>query len=257
MAEKGRMINNYDILYLFGGDTDNHFVRQMIEKGCTPTKDSNAFPRFLINGDAREIYFDKNKEDRVGKFSCLGVWKNLMNQKRAISKEPLAKAIGLKNLAEGKNIVDMSCGTGKDTLLLLNFGFKVSAYERNEIIYTLLDYYFSLLENEKSFPKERFKLSYGNPAVLELPFNPDVFYFDPMYGVEANKKAAPRAQMAMFRNFVGVDLDFEDCLKKAFGLARNRVVLKRPSKSKVLLPESFSHSIHGKSTRYDVYLTGG
>lgn len=250
------MINNYDILYLFGGDTDNHFVRQMIEKGCTPTKDSNAFPRFLFNDDGREIYFEKNKEDRVGKFNCLGVWNNILRQKKAISKEPFAKAIGLKNLAEGKNIVDMSCGTGKDALLLLNFGFKVYAYERNEIIHTLLGYYFSLLKNEKSFPSENFKLSYGNPTELELPFTPDVFYYDPMYGDEANKKAAPRAQMAMFRQFVGVDLDFEECLKKAFGLANNRVVLKRPSKSKILFPKRFSHSILGKSTRYDVYLTG-
>ena len=148
----------------------------------------------------------------------------------------------------------MSCGTGKDSLLMLRFGISIDAYERNPVIYYLLCFYQQLMSSIDDFPSNKLSIHLGSPTENKIPIKPDVIYFDPMYGDGAIKKAAPRSQMASFRKFVGVDQDYLEELSKAIQLAVNRVVLKRPMNSKVLLGEKFSHSIFGRSTRYDVYM---
>ena len=148
----------------------------------------------------------------------------------------------------------MSCGTGKDSTLLLSFGGKVLAFERNEVIYNLLCFYFHCLGELSDFPKDRLQLINGEFGSSVIDVVPDVIYFDPMYAKVANKKAAPRRQMQEFRSFVGVDNDYLSQFEKALAVAKNRVVLKRPIKSPIVMEEKCSHSIFGKSTRYDVYL---
>ena len=226
----------------------------MVEKGLIATNDRSLLPRYLITDDENDIYYENLDGERVGKFEWVKLWKRLMRQSNSITKEPLAKAIGLKNIKEKTLIWDMSCGTGKDTLLLLKFGCRVHAFERNKIIYNLLLYHFHRMESVQNFPLEMLSLTFGAPMQVGLIDKPKVIYFDPMYAESANKKSAPRAQMAMFRQFVGEDIVFETHLEFAFTLASERVVLKRSVKSPVLYKNRFSHSIIGKSTRYDVYM---
>jgi 16S rRNA (guanine1516-N2)-methyltransferase len=254
MFNKVKMFNNNNILYLFGAKTDNHFVRHMVEKGLTLTDDPKLYPRFHVKLDEGEVFFEQSADESVGKFGWRKLWRKFLKQNNAVTKEPLAKAIGLKNISEKKLIVDMSCGTGKDSLLLTSFGATVHAFERNEVIYYLLLFHLLHFKESDCFPHYSFKLSLGSITDNTNTLSPEVIFFDPMYGEKANKKAAPRAQMVMFRNFVGEDSDFVEQLRKALKIAQNRVVIKRSMKSDILLKEDFSHSIVGKSTRYDVYM---
>ena len=243
-------------LYLFGGQTDNSFVQQMVEIGIKIAANEEEFPRLRIDEKNREIYFEESPKDfSVGKFELFSKWQYLKKSNQGKNKEPLAKAIGLKNFNTSKTILDMSCGTGKDALLLLSFGGNVIAYERNEIIYILLCYYRVVLNEVENFPAKNFRLYFGEAKFNQNLEDLDVIYFDPMYGDSANKKAAPRKQMQQFRDFVGEDTDFLGHLDWAIQTAKNRVVLKKSLKSSIDLPQFFSHSIVGKSTRYDVYLT--
>lgn len=226
----------------------------MVEKGLIPTDDDSFLPRYVISEQGDDIFYEGLDGERVGKFEWCKLWKRLFSQKNSIAKEPLAKAIGLKNLKNNQLIWDMSCGTGKDTLLLLKFGGIVQAFERNQQIFDMLLFHQYLMEDFSDFPSERLNIFLGAPLDLPHMISPQVIYFDPMYGDSASKKAAPRAQMAMFRDFVGEDVDFLEHLEFALNTARERVVLKRSIKSPILSKERFSHSIFGKSTRYDIYI---
>ena len=255
-------VNDNDILYLLTKETDNTFVRQMIEKGLVPTVESSDFPHFEISKDKVDIYYRhssstgvKNLTNSVGGFELLKLWRKFNRHGGSYRKEPFAKAIGFKNISQKKLVVDMSCGTGKDSLLLLSFGARLISFERDPVIYLLLFFYKLHLDLEDSFPKDRFQIINGTPSDYFFSENPSVIYFDPMYSAAANKKSAPRKHMAEFREFIGEDHDYKEHFGKALEVATERVVVKRPSKSSFIEDKKPSHSIIGKSTRYDVYLT--
>ena len=234
----------------------------MIEKGLVPTEDSSDFPYFDLSKDTADIYFrhsvysDGKKVVRsVGGFELLKLWRMLTRQSRSVRKEPFAKAVGLKNISQKKLIADMSCGTGKDSMLLLSFGANVIAFERDRVIFLLLSFYKLHLDLETNFPKDLFQIINATPSDYTFPNLPSVIYFDPMYSTAANKRAAPRKHMQEFREFIGDDDDYILHFTKAIKLASERVVVKRPLKAAPLGDIEPNHSISGKSTRYDVYLT--
>ena len=246
-----------ETLYLHGVHEDNSFVTEIKKYGLILTDDENLFPRFRIVEGKKEIYFEKSSEELelVGGFQLIKFWNRISKLPFSLKKEPLSKAIGQKNLKDTCLVLDMSCGTGKDTLLLLMMPPTVYACERNPILFIMLKYYFHELGKLESFPSSKLFLLFGTLDSIELPAEPDVIYFDPMYGNSANKKAAPRKQMAAFRNFLGIDEDYLYFLNKAINTSKNRVVLKKSIKAKKDESQAISHSIFGKSTRYDIYLT--
>jgi 16S rRNA (guanine1516-N2)-methyltransferase len=62
-----------------------------------------------------------------------------------------------------------------------------------------------------------------------------------------------KKDMRIFREIVGSDADQCELLEAALGFGANRVVVKRPSHAEPLRDE-VSHSIKGKTTRFDVYM---
>lgn len=165
----------------------------------------------------------------------------------ALSKEPLYKAIGLKKGLNLK-VVDATFGEGKDAMLLVHFGAKVTSFERNPYLAPLI---LSDLKNMNN-PKlnESFRFIYGDSRTISP--EGDVLYYDPMYAHSANTKAKPRKEIQVFREIVGNDTDNQEFLKWALS-KYSRVVVKRPLKGDYLM-DGASHSFKGKSTRYDVYL---
>jgi 16S rRNA (guanine1516-N2)-methyltransferase len=165
-------------------------------------------------------------------------------QKNSIFKDPLCKALGFKNSSQLEPVTDLTCGAMNDTLLMASYGVKVYAYERHPVIAALI---INALKNSQEKIKEMVDFQYGE--VKE--FRTKIAYFDPMYS-EKNKKTAPKKEMQIFRKLLSADDD-----AKAFALSVakkvKRLVVKRSNKAGYLL-ENPSHSIHGKSTRYDVYL---
>lgn len=172
-------------------------------------------------------------------------------QKYAISKEPLAKALGIKG--EMKPVIwDATCGTGKDSLLINYFGGVLTSFERNPAIYLLL------ADALRRYPLN-FKLVFADASRLyqelaAIELRPDVIYYDPMFPDKtgSKKSALPRKEMRIFKEMVGDDLDSQEFLEWALKTAKSRVVVKRALNAPPI-KASPSASYVGKSTRYDMY----
>lgn len=172
-------------------------------------------------------------------------------QQYALSREPLAKALGIKG--ENRPIIwDTTCGTGKDTLLINYFGGVLKSFERHPAIYLLL------ADAKRRFPLN-FELVFADASQLYAQMDndddrPDVIYYDPMYPEKtgSKKSALPRKEMRIFKEVVGEDLDSIEFLEWAMKTARSRVVVKR-ALSAPALKERPTASYEGKSTRYDMY----
>ncbi|MCY4524519.1 MAG: class I SAM-dependent methyltransferase [Halobacteriovoraceae bacterium] len=188
------------------------------------------------------------------KFDFVKRWHYLSRQNYAIRNQPLARALGLKNLA-GKKVLDATCGSGKDSLLFLFFGLSVHAYERNLFLAQLIED--ALQKGNADFVlgkvlREKFFFHRGDCREFSHEIIYDVIYYDPMY--EEKRKTLPRKEMQIIKNIVKDD-ENHDC--KAFfewsiGKSR-RLVVKRPLRGRTLFGNPHM-TYKGKSTRYDVYL---
>jgi 16S rRNA (guanine1516-N2)-methyltransferase len=90
---------------------------------------------------------------------------------------------------------------------------------------------------------------------------PDIVYLDPMYPDPHRKAALPKKGIQYLRLIVGTDTshDVATLLATAMRVARQRVVLKRPSYAShdVIAPDGRqlrpAHSYVGKSHRFDAF----
>ncbi len=184
-------------------------------------------------------------------------WDDLMayhqRQNYAVSKEPLAKAIGIKGRNDDHQskllVWDTTCGTGKDTVLLSHFGTHLVSFERHPAVYLLLR------DALRRFPLPSVDLKFGDARHFTITDDrrPDVIYYDPMYPAPEKKKSAlPRKEMRIFKAVVGDDSDSEEFLEWALKTAKQRVVVKRPLDADPI-KKNPTATYEGKSTRYDMY----
>lgn len=222
---------------------------------CKMTESDSIHGNFTFIDD-RLIYNSQEFLGKEGKifFDFIKEWKYHYKKNYSIKKEPLAKALGLKGGTETV-VWDLTCGTGKDSILMMSFGAKIKAFERSPVVGALLldakrkgdsD---SLLGPVLS---EKFELSIIDSNNIDLDEKPDVVYIDPMYP-HKKKKALPRKEMLIFREIVGDDEDSVELFNSACKMAKKRVVVKRPVYAPPLI-EKPSASYTGKSTRYDMYI---
>ncbi|WP_127716237.1 class I SAM-dependent methyltransferase [Halobacteriovorax sp. HLS] len=196
-----------------------------------------------------ELYY-RSKERGDIQFNLNELWASHQNKKYSINREPLAKSLGIKGQGM-THVWDLTCGSAKDSILILKFGARVTAFERNPSVAALL------LSAREKFNSNSFQINFGSALdYAELLKNdpPDVLYYDPMYPEEGKKKSAlPRKEMQVFRELVGNDLDEEEVFKWAKGSGVKRLVVKRGVKSPTLTARPSSKYI-GKSARYDLYI---
>ncbi|MBL6991757.1 MAG: class I SAM-dependent methyltransferase [Bacteriovoracaceae bacterium] len=192
-------------------------------------------------------------------FDFVKYWNYHKSQQYALSREPLYKALGLKKGVVSK-IWDLTCGTGKDSILMLYFGADIVAFERSPVIARLLeDAYQQALKdlNLSKVIEQRFHLNFCDPRSNSWPRideTPDIIFIDPMYTLSSTKptKSLPRKEMQIFRDVVGNDPDADDLFCWAKEHNPKRIVVKRAAKAPVLAPNP-QVSYRGKSTRYDMY----
>lgn len=169
--------------------------------------------------------------------------------------EMIVKAVGGR-AREPLTVVDATAGLGRDGFLLAAAGHRVTLIERHPAIAALLADGLARAARDADMAPvcARLHLLTGSAhqRLAELADRPDVIYLDPMFP-ERQKTALVKKEMRIFREVVGDDEDAEALLALALGVARKRVVVKRPRKAESIGIRRPSHQVVGTSSRFDVY----
>ncbi|WP_281857825.1 class I SAM-dependent methyltransferase [Litoreibacter halocynthiae] len=172
--------------------------------------------------------------------------------------QALAKAMGLR---AGKTpaIVDATAGLGRDAFLLASLGAQVTLIERSEHMHALLAQGMECAFKEGGEFRDiinRMTLLRGDAKDVLPDLSCEAILIDPMHPPRKNSALVKR-ELRQVREIVGTDDDAADLVRVALANARNRVVLKWPAKVDPIEGiRACSHQILGKSTRYDVFMTG-
>ena len=169
--------------------------------------------------------------------------------------QDIAKAVGLNKKAQ-LSVLDATAGLGRDAFVLARLGCTVALCERVGFVRSMLQdgLYRSTLHHEVAQITQRMTLLEGDIRHIQGEAQFDVVYLDPMYPHTEKSSAAAKKEMAFFRDLVGKDLDADDLLPYAMGLAEYRVVVKRPKGAPYLNNEEPTYQLEGKSGRFDIYV---
>jgi len=172
--------------------------------------------------------------------------------------QPIGRALGLKK-GIFPFVVDATAGLGRDAFILASLGCHGHMVERNPITHTLLEdglRRLALSGKNKFTNTKTLQLSYSDSRewLLSATQTIDIVYLDPMYP-HRSKSALVKKEMRILRKLVGDDIDVAALLETALGVAKQRVVVKRPKTAPPIGSIPPSHCIESKNTRFDVYLT--
>jgi 16S rRNA (guanine1516-N2)-methyltransferase len=171
-------------------------------------------------------------------------------------KHALARAAGF---AKGNipTIVDATAGLGRDAFLLACSGAQVTLLERSPEVHDLLRN--ALARAAAEGPElaavvARLTLILGDARDLLPGLRADTVIVDPMHPPRTNS-AIVKQEMRLLREMVGTDPDALELMQAALAADCKRVVLKWPLRAQPLEGlRKPSHSITGKTVRYDVFM---
>lgn len=190
--------------------------------------------------------------DTEGRKLSIDFVNNLQNyakKKGSLKTELISKAMGSGRY--GFSILDLSAGLGIDAIFLSQMGYRVTALERNPLLFLALNTAQQKLPSEQK-EKIQFEFASAQKFLEATQKSFDVIYFDPMFP-EKKKSALPRQEMIMFRDLVGSDDDATSVIQLALkSKTAKRVVVKRPLKAPLLF-ERPQNQIEGKLIRFDIY----
>lgn len=175
----------------------------------------------------------------------------------SIRGEAIARAVGLKGGQELR-VVDATAGFGTDAMMLASLGAQLRLIERSPVVAALLADGLARAAGDPGLAAATARVRLLRADAMEvlpelLAAEPaDVIYLDPMYP-EAGTKGQVKKEMQILRLLLGPPAEPAQLLELARGLAR-RVVVKRPVRAPRLAGPAPSHSLEGRSTRFDVYL---
>lgn len=172
--------------------------------------------------------------------------------------EMIVKAVAGRS-REPLQVVDCTAGLGRDGFLLAAAGFQVTLIERHPAVACLLlDGLWRAAQAEETAAVCARIQTWVGPAAAYLAGlipdqRPDVICVDPMFP-EREKTALVKKDMRIFRSLVGDDEDATALLEQALGVARKRVVVKRPRKAEPIGGRKPGYQLTGTSSRFDVYV---
>lgn len=171
--------------------------------------------------------------------------------------QDLPKAMGLR-AGKTPTIIDATAGLGRDAFLLASLGAQVTMIERSEKMHDLLRDGIERAAKEGGAFRDiidRMTLLKGDAKDLLPELSAESILIDPMHPPRKNT-ALVKLELRQVREIVGTDDDAAELVLVAIKHAQNRVVLKWPAKADPIAGIApCSHQIHGKSTRYDVFMT--
>ncbi|OAN90810.1 class I SAM-dependent methyltransferase [Sulfitobacter geojensis] len=172
--------------------------------------------------------------------------------------QDLAKAMGLRG-GKTPTIIDATAGLGRDAFLLASLGAEVTLIERSDKMHALLEQGMQRAAVEGGQLREiidRMTLLKGDAKDLLPDLSGESILIDPMHPPRKSN-ALVKQELRQVREIVGSDEDAADLVRVALANATKRVVLKWPAKADPIEGiRPCTHQILGKSTRYDVFMTG-
>ncbi|WP_386628811.1 class I SAM-dependent methyltransferase [Sulfitobacter geojensis] len=172
--------------------------------------------------------------------------------------QDLAKAMGLRG-GKTPTIIDATAGLGRDAFLLASLGAEVTLIERSDKMHALLEQGMQRAAAEGGQLREiidRMTLLKGDAKDLLPDLSGESILIDPMHPPRKSS-ALVKQELRQVREIVGSDEDAADLVRAALAKATKRVVLKWPAKADPIEGiRPCTHQIIGKSTRYDVFMTG-
>lgn len=186
----------------------------------------------------------------------------MRHRRNAGARELLGRAVGLQKKSTLR-VLDATAGLGTDAFVLADMGCEVLLCEREPVIAQLLS---SGLDAAAGSADPwlrgvvaRMQFCPGDAREVsqrQIQQEIDVIYLDPMFPPR-RKSAAVKKTMALFQRLLHGAIapqDADALLLWALQQGAARVVVKRPAKAPALAAQSASHTISGKSVRYDVYV---
>jgi len=168
----------------------------------------------------------------------------------------IGRAVGIVP-KETLKVLDVTAGLGRDAYIFATLGCDVTMLERSPIIVALLRDGLKRAAEQKEFSALRLKLIHDEAInylqQLDDSNYPDVIYCDPMFP-PLKKSAAVKKEMRVLKEVVGEDVNSDELLAIARGVAKKRVVVKRHRHSSTIGDTKPDLEFLGKSTRFDVYL---
>lgn len=173
-----------------------------------------------------------------------------------LARELLVRAAKIKGVEGPFKAMDATAGLGEDALLLAAAGFEVKLYERNPVIFTLLE---DAIIRASQIPQlqdaiGRMEAFYGDSleAMKALEVSPDVILLDPMFP-QRQKSALVKKKLQVIQDLEAPCQDEAHFLKTAMEANPQKLIVKRPPKGPHLAGIKPDYCLQGKAVRYDCF----
>lgn len=179
----------------------------------------------------------------------------MRHRRRGGQNELLGRAVGVK--ADRKpRVWDATGGMGRDAFLLADLGCEVTLNERVPVLAWLLNEAIvaaSVSTHEKVRDAAGHMTVVAGDSCRSAAPSDAVLYLDPMFP-ERRKAAAVKKEAVMLQRLTGGYDDAEQLWAWAWTQPVERIVVKRPLRAPVLGAQRPSHTLSGKSVRFDVFV---
>jgi 16S rRNA (guanine1516-N2)-methyltransferase len=155
-------------------------------------------------------------------------------------------------------LLDLTGGWGVDSFILAHHGLTVTMLEQNELVFNISAHSLNCarLISFSSAAANRIELIHTSSVDFLLGLDHtssfDCIYLDPMFP-DHKSTAKPAKDMQILQHLTD-NQNIEECFELALQKARNRVVVKRPAKSKPISDLAPDLVYKQKTIRFDVYL---
>ena len=180
---------------------------------------------------------------------------SMRHRRRGRQNELLGRAVGVKK--ERKPLIwDATGGLGRDAFVLADLGCHVTLNERIPVLAWLVSEAVNAASvsayQQVREAAARMTVITGDSCKTAVP--PDaVLYLDPMFPAR-KKAAAVKKDAVMLQRLADAPDDAHQLWSWAWAQPVERIVVKRPQRGPLLGPQRPSHSLSGKSVRFDVFV---
>ena len=180
---------------------------------------------------------------------------SMLHRRRGGQNELLGRAVGVK--AERKPLIwDATGGLGRDAFVLADLGCHVTLIERIPVLAWLVreavDAASVSAHQQVREAAARMTVITGDSCQTAVPRDA-VLYLDPMFP-ERKKAAAVKKDAVLLQRLAGTTDDADQLWSWARAQPVERIVVKRPLRAPLLGPQRPSHTLSGKSVRFDVFV---